>query len=163
MRSCDNIFYVANLKILLLPLLFSLLSTTTQDIEKVFLQNKPKILYSLLSSKSSINISLPEPISFSDQLSNQQAYFLFKKIFSSYTTFEFFSESEIPLSPEENDFIFKARWSFRDNKNNDQHVLHIFFFMVNENHSRASPSPPSQDSGKIKPIWRIIEIKAEKI
>jgi len=156
---------VATFKILLLPLLFSLLSTTTQDIEKAFLQNNPKILYPLLSSSSSVNISLPEPISFSDQLSNQQAYFLFKKIFSSYTTFEFFSESEIPPASEEVNFIFKARWSFRDNKNNDQHVLRIFFFLVNEKElqDQASPSPSTQEKDKAINIWKIIEIKAEKI
>jgi len=155
---------VAYLKILL-PLLFSLLSTTTQDIEKAFLQNNPKILYSHLSSSSSVNISLPEPISFSDQLSNQQAYFLFKKIFSSYTTFEFFSESEIPPASDEKNFIFKARWSFRDNKNDDQHVLHIFIFLVNEKELRdlALLSPANQKKEEPKNIWKIIEIKAEKI
>ncbi len=155
---------MAYLKILL-PLLFSLLSTTTQNIEKAFLQNNPKILYSHLSSSSSVNISLPEPISFSDQLSNQQAYFLFKKIFSSYTTFEFFSESEIPSASDEINFIFKARWSFRDNKNDDQHVLHIFFFLVNEKELRdqASRSSPNQKKEELKSIWKIIEIRAEKI
>jgi len=155
---------VVYLKIFL-PLLFSLLSTTTQDIEKAFLQNNPKIFYSHLSSSSSVNISLPEPISFSDQLSNQQAYFLFKKIFSSYTTFEFFSESEIPPASDKKSFIFKARWSFRDNKNDDQHVLHIFFFLVNEKElrDRALLSPANQKKGEIKNIWKIIEIKAEKI
>jgi hypothetical protein len=155
---------VAYLKILI-PLLFSLISTTTQDIEKAFLQNNPKILYSHLSSSSSVNISLPEPISFSDQLSNQQAYFLFKKIFSSYTTFEFFSESEIPSAVDEKNFIFKARWSFRDNKNDDQHVLHIFFFLVNEKELRdqTSHSSPNQKKGGLKNIWKIIEIRAEKI
>ncbi len=150
---------------ILIPLLFSLLSTTTQDIEKAFLQNNPKILYSHLSSNSSVNISLPEPISFSDQLSNQQAYFLFKKIFSSYTTFEFFSESEIPPAVDEKNFIFKARWSFRDNKNDDQHVLHIFFFLVNEKELRyrTSLSPVNQKKEEPKNIWKIIEIRAEKI
>jgi hypothetical protein len=155
---------VVYLKILL-PLLFSLLSTTTQDIEKAFLQNNPKILYPHLSSSSSVNISLPEPISFSDQLSSQQAYFLFKKIFSSYTTFEFFSESEIPSSSDEISFIFKARWSFRDNKNDDQHVLHIFFFLVNEKEllDRALFSPENQKKEEPKNVWKIIEIRAEKI
>jgi hypothetical protein len=155
---------VVYLKILL-PVLFSLLSTTTQNIEKAFLQDNPKILYSLLSANSSVNISLPEPISFSDQLSNQQSYFLFKKIFSSYTTFEFFSESEIPPVSENENFIFKARWSFRDNKNNNQHVLNIFFFLVNEkaHQNRASPLLQNQAQDTDGSVWKIIEIKAEKI
>jgi len=91
---------VVNLGIILLALFFPVISTTTQNIEKSFLQNNPKILYSLFSSKSSVNISLPEPISFSDQVTNQQAYFFFRKIFTSYTTFEFFAEEEPPDLPE---------------------------------------------------------------
>jgi hypothetical protein len=156
---------VAVFKLFVLPLLFTLLSTTAQDIEKAFLQNNPKTLYLLFSSESGINISLPEPISFSDQLSRQQAYFLFKKVFSSYTTFEFFSESEVPPDLEEKSFIFRARWSFRDNKNNNQHVLHIFFFLLNETESedRASPSLSGREGGNPKNVWKIIEIKAEKI
>jgi len=156
---------VAVFKLFVLPLLITLLSTTTQDIEKAFLQNNPKTLYSLFSAESGINISLPEPISFSDQLSRQQAYFLFKKIFSSYTTFEFFSESEIPPDIEDESFIFRARWSFRDNKNNNQHVLHIFLFLLNETglDDRASPSLSGREGRNPKNAWKIIEIKAEKI
>lgn len=139
---------MANIGIILLALLFPVISTTTQNIEKSFLQNNPKILYSLFSSKSSVNISLPEPISFSDQVTNQQAYFFFRKIFTSYTTFEFFAEEEPPTLPEEPNFIFKAKWSFTDKKNNKRHVFRIFFFLIDEDQ---------------KNTWKIIEIKAEKI
>lgn len=151
--------------ICLLTILSPLLSTTTQDIEKSFLQNNPKMLYKLFSSKSSINISLPEPISFSDQLSNQQAYFLFRKIFSSYLTFEFYSESELPLLPEKEHFIFKARWSFRNKKNNNQYVFHIFFYLTNEKiqETRASSQFPLEKNKNFRNDWKIIEIKAEKI
>jgi len=144
---------VAVFKLFVLPLLITLLSTTTQDIEKAFLQNNPKTLYSLFSAESGINIS------------RQQAYFLFKKIFSSYTTFEFFSESEIPPDIEDESFIFRARWSFRDNKNNNQHVLHIFLFLLNETglDDRASPSLSGREGRNPKNAWKIIEIKAEKI
>jgi len=153
---------VANLNIILLTVLFSLLPTTSQNIEKAFLQNNPKILYSLFSSKSAINISLPEPISFSDQLSNQQAYFLFRNIFSSFTTFEFYSKRELPSLPERQNFIFKARWSFRDNKNNNQYVIHIFFYLIKEK-NYASLFRPNQKNEKIKNTWKIVEIKAGKI
>jgi len=139
---------VANLQVILLTALLSLLSPVTQEIEKAFLQNNPKILYSLFSLESSINISLPEPISFSDQVSSEQAYFLFRKIFSSFTTLEFYSEEEFPFSTENQSFIFKARWSFKDNKNNNQYPINIFFYLINE---------------KLKNSWKIIEIKAEKI
>ncbi len=161
-ESYDNIFFVANLNVVLLSVLVSLLPTTTQNIEKAFLQNNPKILYSLLSAKSSINISLPEPISFSDQLSNQQAYFLFRKIFSAYTTFEFYSEKELPSDLENQNFIFKARWSFRDNKNNDQHVIHIFFYLIKEKNSDPSFRQSLKNENS-KITWKIIEIKAGKI
>lgn len=112
------------------------------------------MLYRHFSSRSFINIALPEPISFSDQLSNQQAYFLFKKIFSSYLTFEFYSESQLSSIPEQRNFIFKARWSFRNKKNKNQYVFHIFFYLTIENTQK------NEDS---KNRWKIIEIKAEKI
>lgn len=153
---------MANLNIILLTVLISFVSTTSQNIEKAFLQNNPKILYSLFASTSSINISLPEPISFSDQLSNQQAYFLFQKIFSSFTTFEFYSESNLPSLPEKQEFIFKARWSFKDNKNNNQYVIHIFFYLIKEKNN-DSPFRSNQKSEKIEKTWKIIEIKAKKI
>ncbi len=128
--------------------LFVILPPATQNIEKAFLQNNPRILYSLFSSQSSINISLPEPISFSDQVSNEQAFFLFRKIFSSFTTLEFYPEEEFPLPAENQSFIFKARWSFKDNRNNNQLAINLFFYLTNEN---------------LKNSWKIIEIKAEKI
>lgn len=144
---------MAFLNAILLTVLVSTLPATIQDIEKAFLQNNPKLLFALFSSRSSINISLPEPISFSDQLSSQQAYFLFQRTFSSYTTFEFYLESELPSSPEIRNFIFKARWSFKDKKTDRQHVFHIFFFLKDEG---------SNKSEKFKSNWKIIEIKAER-
>ena len=161
-ESYDNIFFMANLSIVLLTVVVSLLPATTQDIEKAFLQDNPKILYSLFSAQSSINISLPEPISFSDQLSNQQAYFLFRKIFSAFTTLEFYSEKEVPSEVENQNFIFKTRWSFRDNKNNDQYVIRLFFYMIKEKNdvSKLGLRPKNEN---LKDSWKIIEIKAEKI
>jgi len=147
-KSYDNIFLVANFMFHFILGLFIALSPTTQSIEKAFLQNNPRILYSLFSSESSINISLPEPISFSDQVSREQAFFLFKKIFSSFNTLEFYPEEEFPFSSENQSFIFKARWSFKDNRNNNQYPIHIFFYLIKE---------------KLKNTWKIIEIKAEKI
>ncbi len=161
-ESYDNIFFVANLSVVLLTIVVSLLPATTQDIEKAFLQNNPKILYSLFSAKSSVNISLPEPISFSDQLSNQQAYFLFRKILSAFTTLEFYSEKEVPSDLENQNFIFKARWSFQENKNNDQYVIHIFFYLIKEENG-ASEFRLGLKNENIKNSWKIIEIKAEKI
>lgn len=113
------------------------------------------MLYPLFSDSTHVNISFPEPITFSDQLSHQQAYFFFKKIFSTYTTFEFYSESDLPLFHNEENFIFKARWSFINKKNNNQHVFHIYFYLMNESLGRKiEPS---------KEIWKITEIRAERL
>ena len=128
--------------------LFNLsLPDTTLNIEKAFLQNDPRILYRLFPPDSHLNVSFPEPISFSDQITNQQAYFLFRKIFSTYTTFEFYSQTQIFVAgPQAR--IFKARWSFMD-KTDNQHVLQIFFFLS------AAGLPGSPED------WRITEIRAE--
>jgi hypothetical protein len=111
------------------------------------------MLYALFPPESHINISLPEPISFSDQVSNQQAYFLFQKIFSFYMTFEFYSENQ-PTSIEGEGVIIKTRWSFRDKKNRNQYVFNILFYLIKR---------PSQKEGGTDDTWKIIEIKAATI
>lgn len=141
------------------------LPSVTQNIEKSFLQNKAKGLYELFSERSFINISLPEPISFSDQLSNQQAYFFFQRLFSSYSTFEFYPESQSFPPEAKNKYIFKARWSFKNKKNNNQYVFYLSFYLKREITS-ASYSLPldllKADRQNAKD-WKIVEIKAEKI
>jgi hypothetical protein len=144
---------VGNLVIFLLSFIPILLPSTTQNIERAFLQNDARMLYSLFPPQSHINISLPEPISFSDQVSNQQAYFLFRKIFSSYMTFEFYSENQ-PASVDEESAIIKTRWSFRDNKNRNQYVFNILFYLIKQ---------PSQEESRTDDTWKIIEIKAATI
>jgi hypothetical protein len=125
----------------------------TQTIERGFLQNNPAMLYVLFPENGHINISFSEPISFSDQISSQQSYFLFKKIFSTYSTFEFYSDREAHPN-EENSFIFKTRWSFRDNKNGNQYVFRVFFYLLKTTNSSRKDSLLN---------WKILEIKAEKI
>jgi hypothetical protein len=129
------------------------LAPVTQNIERAFLQNSPKLLYSLFSADHPLNVSLPEPIYFSDFLSNQQAFFFFKTIFSSYSTFEFYSERQ-DLTSDSDHYIYKARWSFQDKKNNDQYLFYIFFYL--EKDPRRTDNP--QQAG-----WIITEIKAKKI
>jgi hypothetical protein len=144
---------VTSLIIAALTFITITLPTTTQNIEKAFLQNNSKLLFELFSVQTPINISLPEPIYFSDQLSNQQAYFIFKNIFSSYSTFEFYSERK-PQSSEKDNHIYQARWSFRDKDNNDQYLFYVFFYLIKET---------STDRKSTKTEWRITEIKAKKI
>ncbi len=129
------------------------LTPATQNIEKAFLQNNPQLLYDLFSADDLLNVSLPEPIYFSDFLSNEQALFFFKTIFSSYSTFEFYSERQ-DLTPEEDHYIYKARWSFQDKKNNDQYLFYIFFYLVKH---------PLQTDKISETGWKITEIKAKKI
>ncbi|MFC2165738.1 hypothetical protein ACFLT2_12190 [Acidobacteriota bacterium] len=144
---------MVNVLLTLIAILPFFTSTTTQNIEKAFLQNNSKLLLTLLPQKSHINISLPAPISFADQVSNQQTYFLFKKIFSSYSTFEFYSERQKPVIQSDR-IILKARWSFKDKKNNNQYVFNIFFYL-----KRIEVLVNKQK----KNVWKITEIKAEKI
>jgi hypothetical protein len=136
-----------------LLLILSLLSQTTRAIERSFFQDEPGVLYSLLTHRGHINISLPEPISFSDQVSSEQAYFFFRRLYRTFSTFEFYADTDLPILAQERSFIFKARWSFRDITNNDQYVLQVFFYLTGE------PGPP----GEGRFFWKIREIRAEKL
>jgi len=128
------------------------LSQSTQDIERAFLQNNPDLLLPHFPHHKHVMISFPDPIDFSDQMTDQQAFLFFKKIFSAFATFEFYTES-FPLRPEGNHFIFQTRWSFRNRRNKNQNVFMIFFSLTKE------PSPEKRGL----PEWIITEIKAEKI
>lgn len=141
---------MVNVLVFLLTITSVNLTTATQSIERAFLQDSPQRIYPLLPKTGYIHISLPEPISFSDQISNQQTYYLFKNIFSSYDTFEFFPDGPVS-TPEDNNYIFKARWSFQD-KNNYKYVFYIFFMLI-------KTDSPTDDTSE----WKILEIKAEKI
>jgi hypothetical protein len=142
---------VSQLSLCILSLVLSLISSVTKNIEKSFLQNNPQLLYSLLTPDHPINISLPEPISFSDEVSGEQAYFLFKQIFRTYATFEFYPEIGAPPSLARGHYIFKASWSFTG-RNRNQFRLRIYFYV------RGDPSPSSSGD-----FWKITEIKAERL
>jgi hypothetical protein len=145
---------VAPIGIFPLLLTLSLLSQTTRSIERAFFQDDPRELHSLLSTQGHVYISLPDPVSFSDQITPQQAYFFFGQLYATYSTFEFYADSELPILAKERTFIFKARWSFKNKKNDNQHVFQVFFHL-------ASEKPPGD--GKAQSPWRITEIKAESL
>jgi len=142
---------VSQLSLCILSLFLSLISSATKEIEKSFLQNNSQLLYSLLSSARPINISLPEPLSFSDEVSREQAYFLFKQIFRSYATSEFYPETGPPPSLARGVYIFKASWSFTG-RNRNLSRLRVYFYMRSE----PRPSKPGD-------FWKITEIKAERL
>lgn len=134
----------------LVSLFLSLTAALPDQIERAFLRNDPYLLYSLLPRGEAIGISLPAPISFSDELSGEQAFFLFQKIFRTHTTFEFYPETGFLRSARRGRYIFKARWSFLD-KTGNQSVLQIFFLI----RPRSGVPKPSD-------FWEIAEIKAER-
>lgn len=136
----------------LIPLFLSLalFSHPIKSIESAFFQNSAELLRPLLTSSHRLNVSLPEPLSFSDHVSAEQAYFLFRKIFSTYTTFEFFAERESTQLTRERSCLFKSRWSFKNNQNNNQYVFLVFFHLIEEGKGPAIR-------------WRIAELKAQKL
>jgi len=148
----------------LLSVFLSLISVPTQDLERSFLQNNPRLLQAQFSDRVRLNISLPEPIAFSDQVSSQQAFFFFQNIFSHFATLEFFPEPGFFQTPGLSHFILKARWSFRDNSNNDQFVFQVFFLLQREMALDGTPgrSPRNGNPG-ISAAWKVTEIKAAKI
>jgi hypothetical protein len=77
-------------------------------------------------------------------LSPQQAFFFFRQVYDAYSTFEFYADTELPVLAKENSLIFKARWSFKNRKSNNQYVLQVFFYLLKDKD------------------WKITEIKAEK-
>jgi len=122
----------------------------TGEIEKAFLQGDPKPLRALMARDGHILMSFPDPISFSDQLSSQQALLMLRKIFADHATFGFYSEGPF-IPPDGNCLILKTRWSFRDRRNRNPHVFQVFFHL--RRNSRAEG----------RPEWRLTEIKAERL
>lgn len=134
--------------LLLLAILQSPPAATS--IEKAFLQGNPKPLRALLAGDRHILMTFPNPISFSDQLSSQQARLMLRKIFADYATFVFYSESRFS-PPDKNGLILKARWSFRDRRNQNPYVFQVFF------HLRKIKEKTGREG------WRITEIRAERL
>lgn len=136
-----------------LLLILSLLSQTTRVIERSFFEDNPVLLYSLLAPQGYVNLSLPEPIAFSDQVSSQQALFIFRRLHRTFSTFEFYADSDFPILARDNGLIFKARWSFRNKTNNNQYVLQVFFYL-----SMDRQTPELRGS-----LWKITDIRADRL
>jgi len=123
-------------------------------IERAFFLDDPAVLYPLLSTRSRIHVSLPEPISFSDLLSAEQTYFLFSRVAAAHTTFEFFVDFDQPVLLKDQSCLFRGRWSFRNKKNLNQEVFQVFFYLRLE---KDVPERPGQNT------WKIVEIRAERL
>ncbi|MCX7974563.1 MAG: hypothetical protein N3B16_08690 [Candidatus Aminicenantes bacterium] len=134
------------------PFYLIFINLTSRNIEKAFLQSNAALLASLCPTKGVIQVSLPEPINFSDILAPGQIKVFFERIFHRYSTFEFFIESPLSISPDNQRWFIRARWSFFEKKNLQQQAFRIYFQVKRET--------------KIKKRgleWTIIEIRAEKI
>lgn len=128
----------------------------TKPLEQAFLQNDAKILKGFFPPGGAISISLPDPISFADQVSSEQAYFLFKRIFAIFRTTEFFIDSRMSSLPDEPDRIVKARWSYQNLRIGIQDTIMVFFYFT---HDRANQERKTAGD---KASWRIRDIRAEK-
>jgi hypothetical protein len=140
-----------------LSVLLSLPLPVTKTVERAFLQNSPEILRELLTSRGDIPVSLPDPLSLADQLSPDQAYFVFKRIFSVYQTIEFFSDPRLFTLPGKPGGILTARWSFRNGMTGDLYPFRIFLYMMPE-----AQVPPAGAASRAVSL-RIVEIRAERL
>jgi hypothetical protein len=148
---------VTTLNIIALSVLLSLPLPATKTVERAFLQNSPEILSGLFTDHGDIPVSLPDPLSLADQLSPDQAYFVFKRIFSVYQTIEFFSDPQLFTLPGKPGGVLTARWSFRNGMTGDLYPFRIFFYLMPE-----APRSPSGSSGRGISL-KIVEIRAERL
>jgi hypothetical protein len=137
--------------------LLTFLPPAVRDIERSFLAGDSGVLSRYFSADVALNVSFPDPIGFSDEVSRDQALFLFEDIFAGYKTFEFAPEGRITSLPGRPGGILKARWSFRDVKNGNPHLFLVFFYLFPDPRERGPRDPAST------PGWKIAEIKAERL
>jgi hypothetical protein len=141
---------VTIVNVLFLGYLLSLPAPMTNPLEKAFLQNSAEALAQTLTAEGSIPVSLAEPLSLADQLSPDQAYLVFRRIFSVYKTTEFFATPGLMAFPGRAGGILKARWSFRNERTGNTYPMRIYFYLAPE------PGPGGR-------VLRIIEIRTEKL
>jgi hypothetical protein len=144
-----NVFFLSALLALPVPV--------TKPIERAFLENSPGGLAEVLTVRGDIPVSLPEPLSIADQLSPDQVYLIFRRVFSVYTTTEFFVTPGLTTLPGRPGGILRARWSFRDQKTGRMSPLRIFFFVSPE------PLEAGPGGGTAGSALRIVEIRGERL
>ena len=148
---------MVNFHFFALSFLLALPFPIASRVEKAFLENSPQILRELMTSEGTIPVSLPEPLSLADQLSPDQAYLVFGRIFSVFKTTEFYTTPQLSALPGLPGGILKARWSFRNERTGDQYPFRVYFFVVPERlpSSAGTPGPGI--------ALKIVEIRAEKL
>lgn len=129
----------------------------TKPIERAFLENSAGGLSEVLTVRGDIPVSLPEPLSIADQLSSDQVYLVFRRVFSVYKTTEFFITPGLTTLPGRPGGILRARWSFQDQKTGRISPLRIFFFVSPE------PLKTIPGRGAAASALRIVEIRGERL
>lgn len=141
-----------------LSILLSLPIPIAARLQTAFLQDSPALLLELLTTDGDIPVSLPEPLSLADQLSPDQTFLVFDRIFSVFKTTEFTTDPELSSLAGSPGMILKARWSFRNKRTGVQYPLRrLYFFVV------PVVPPPSAPAGGPVLDFRIVEIRAEKL
>lgn len=144
-----------NLHLYSLTVLLSLPLPVASRVETAFLQNSPAVLRELLAAEGMIAVSFPEPLSLADQLSPDQAFLVFNRIFAVFKTTEFTTDPRLSSLPGRPGAILKARWSFRNERSGNQYPLRVYFFLVPGADGPAARAPGSS--------FRIVEIRAERL
>ena len=146
------------LNILVLSALMAALpNPMAYPVERAFLENSPEVLAGLFTGTGDITVSLPEPLSCADQLSPDQAFLVFKRIFSVFKTSEFIADVRLTTFPGKPGGILRARWSFQNERTGNRYPFRVFFYLVPEK------SSPGGKSGYGFPALKIVEIRAEKL
>lgn len=140
-----------------LTLLFSLPLPIASRVETAFLQNSPAVLRELLTTDGTIPVSLPEPLSLADQLSPDQTFLVFGRIFQIFKTTEFIADPRLSALPGLRGGILKARWSFRNERTGNQYPFRVYFFVVPVH----LPRPPGVRGPGM--ALKIVEIRAERL
>jgi hypothetical protein len=140
-----------------LTLLLSLPLPVASRIETAFLQNSPAVLREILVADGTIPVSLPEPLSLADQLSPDQAFLVFRQIFSVFKTTEFTTDPRLSALPGLPGAILRARWSFRNERTGNQYPFRVYFFIV------PVARPPEAGLRGPATTFRIVEIRAERL
>lgn len=148
---------MVNLHLFSLTLLLALPLPVASRIETAFLQNSPAVLREVLATDGTIPVSLPEPVALADQLSPDQAFLVFSRIFAVFKTTEFTTDSRLSSLPGQPGGILKGRWSFRNERTGDQYPFRVYFFLAPE---AGPPAPGGRAPG---PSFRIVEIRAERL
>ncbi|MBM3310002.1 MAG: hypothetical protein FJY80_00675 [Candidatus Aminicenantes bacterium] len=135
----------------LFAFLLSLFNSFTKEIPGAFLGNDARALRAYFAPGSYIQISLPAPFNFSDQVSAEQAYLLFGRIFASAKTSGFYPEGDILPTVSRGSFIYKARWEFLTTGRSPG-AFRILFYVRGRPASRPG-----------RGLWRITEIRADRV